>query len=155
MTSASRNSGASPVAARLIVVRRGADGLGLERVAVGEHLLLGGDNVDLALARLIAERSAEARGLDAARWQQLTSLCRDAKERLLGDDPPASVAIAVPGRGRSLIKGTVTANLSRDDVLRYDDVELPGGRLVEALRSEQDVRFFGAPATKTLASISP
>ena len=101
----------------LIVVRRGAEGLGLERVAVGEHLLLGGDNIDLALARLVAERSAEARNLDAARWQQLTSLCRDAKERLLGDDPPEGVSIAVPGRGRSLVRGTVTAQLSRDDVL--------------------------------------
>lgn len=102
----------------LIVVRRGAEGLGLERVAVGEHLLLGGDNIDLALARLIAERSAEARGLDAARWQQLTSLCRDAKERLLGDDPPASVAVSVPGRGRSLIGGTVSATLQAEEVLR-------------------------------------
>jgi len=101
----------------LIVVRRGAEGLGLERVAVGEHLLLGGDNVDLALARLVADRSAEARGLDAARWQQLTSLCREAKERLLGDDPPESLAIAVPGRGRSIVKGTITAQLSRHDVL--------------------------------------
>lgn len=93
----------------LIVVRRGAEGLGLERVAVGEHLLLGGDNIDLALARLVAERSAAARNLDASRWQQLTSLCRDAKERLLGDDPPEGVSIAVPGRGRSLVRGTVTA----------------------------------------------
>ncbi|MBY0277282.1 hsp70 family protein, partial [Candidatus Binatia bacterium] len=101
----------------LIVVRRGAEGLGLERVAVGEHLLLGGDNVDLALARLVAERSAEARGLDAARWQQLTSLCRDAKERLLGDQPPETVTIAVPGRGRGIVKGTVSAQLSRSDVL--------------------------------------
>ena len=102
----------------LIVVRRGAEGLALERVAVGDHLLLGGDNIDLALARLVAERSAEARGLDAARWQQLTSLCRDAKERLLGDQPPASVTIAVPGRGRGIVKGTVSAQLSRDDVLQ-------------------------------------
>jgi len=102
----------------LIAVRRSAEGLGLERIAVGEHLLLGGDNIDLALARLIAERSSEARGLDAARWQQLTSLCRDAKERLLGEDPPASVAVAVPGRGRGLIKGTVSATLTADDVLR-------------------------------------
>jgi len=102
----------------LVAVRRGVDGLALERIAVGEHLLLGGDNVDLALARLIAERSPEARGLDAARWQQLTSLCRDAKERLLGDQPPASVAVTVPGRGRSLVKGTVSATLTLDDVLR-------------------------------------
>jgi len=102
----------------LVAVRRGAEGLALERIAVGEHLLLGGDNVDLALARLIAERSPEARGLDAARWQQLTSLCRDAKERLLGDDPPASVAVTVPGRGRGLVRGTVSATLTHDDVLR-------------------------------------
>ncbi|MEW6270595.1 MAG: Hsp70 family protein, partial [Thermodesulfobacteriota bacterium] len=102
----------------LMAVRRGAEGLGLERIAVGDHLLLGGDNVDHALARLIAQRSEEARALDAARWQQLTSLCRDAKERLLGEQAPPSVVVSVPGRGRGLIRGTVSATLSQDDVLR-------------------------------------
>lgn len=102
----------------LLVARRGADGLELERIAVGEHLLLGGDNIDLALARLIAERSEAARSLDAARWQQLTALCRDAKERLLGDDAPESLEVSVPGRGRGVIRGAVSARLTRDDVLR-------------------------------------
>jgi predicted homoserine dehydrogenase-like protein len=48
----------------------------------------------------------------------------------------------------------VTRRIQRDEVLRYDDIELPGGRLVEALRAEQDVCFFGSAASNTLAAHS-
>lgn len=100
-----------------IAIRRGADGLELERVAVGEHILLGGDNMDLALATRILRRSGSGT-LDAARWQQLSSLCREAKERLLGADPPATVPISVAGRGRGVVAGTVRADLGAEDVLQ-------------------------------------
>src|SRR6185436_11075272 len=59
-----------------------ADGrLSLERRAVGDHLLLGGDNIDVALGRLLEPRLGGQ--LDSQRWHMLTSLCRAAKETLL------------------------------------------------------------------------
>lgn len=100
----------------LIAVRRGAEGLGLERVAVGEHILLGGDNMDLALATRVLRR-AQSGSLDASRWQQLSALCREAKERLLGAEAPSSVPISVAGRGRGIVAGAVRADLAVDDVL--------------------------------------
>ncbi|MDG2307338.1 MAG: Hsp70 family protein [Candidatus Binatia bacterium] len=99
-----------------VAVRRSADGVGLERVSVGDHILLGGDNMDLALATRILARAGSA-GLDAARWQQLSALCREAKERLLGEDPPQKVPVSVAGRGRGVVAGTVRADLVGKDIL--------------------------------------
>ncbi len=101
----------------LIAVKKTEAGvLDLARVAVGDHLLLGGDNMDLALARLIEAREGKAAGLDAARWAQLTALCREAKEKLLGEDELPAVSISLPGRGRSVIGGAVSATLTQEDV---------------------------------------
>lgn len=99
-----------------IAIRRTSEGVGLERVSVGDHILLGGDNMDLALATRVVER-AKSTTLDAARWQQLAALCREAKEKLLGDAPPAKVPISVAGRGRGLVADAVRADLQPDDVL--------------------------------------
>lgn len=99
-----------------IAVRRTEDGVGLERVAVGDHILLGGDNMDLALARRVLERAGTG-SLDAARWQQLAAVCREAKERLLGDDAPAKVPVSIAGRGRGVVSGAVRADLKAADVL--------------------------------------
>lgn len=99
------------------VVDRGGD-LGLERIAVGDHVLLGGDNMDLALAHAIAERLArEGRPLD--RWQ-LTALAhaaRGAKEALFADDALPAAPVAIPGRGSSLVGGTLRAELSREELV--------------------------------------
>jgi len=100
----------------MIAVRRSADALGLERVAVGEHILLGGDNMDLALARRVLDRAGTG-ALDAARAQQLAALCREAKERLLGAGAPVKVPVSVPGRGRGVVAGAVRADLEAADVL--------------------------------------
>ena len=86
----------------------------LQRLAVGDHILLGGDNIDVALARIAEERMREK--LDTQRWHTLTNLCRDAKEQMLSDTPPAEVAIRIGGRGRSLVGGTLSDSLSRDEV---------------------------------------
>ena len=86
----------------------------LRRLAVGDHLLLGGDNVDLALAR-----SAEARlgsRLDAVQWSLLVQASRAAKERLLAPSAPARVTLSVPGRGSRLLEGALSAELTRDEV---------------------------------------
>src|SRR5512143_416174 len=98
----------------LVRIRPDGERLALERLAVGDHILLGGDNIDVALARLLEPRLGEK--LDSQRWHLLTNLCRDAKERLLAETPPAAVPIHLGGRGRAVIGGAVKAALTRDEV---------------------------------------
>ncbi len=100
----------------LIASRSDGPRLALERVAVGEHLLLGGDNMDIALARQVETRlAAEAGKLDSVRWQALVMQCRIAKERLLAGEIEA-VTVQVPGRGRGVVAGTVAAEVGRAEV---------------------------------------
>ena len=87
----------------------------LERLAVGEHLLLGGDNMDLAIAAL-AEKKLGQKDLGVSRWQTLYHQCRQAKERMFGQEAAESVTIRLAGRGRSLVGGTLTTELSRQEV---------------------------------------
>ncbi len=88
--------------------------IGFVRQSVGDHLLLGGDNMDLALARAVETRLNVR--LDATQFGQLTQACRAAKEALLSEKPPASVPVTVVGRGRSVIGGTLTTQLTPADV---------------------------------------
>ncbi len=95
-----------------------ADGeLTLKRLAVGNHLLLGGDNMDLALAHLVGMKM-QADGHELDPWQNVSlwHACRDAKEQLLAADGPQTQTVAVLGRGSSLIAGTITTELSREEV---------------------------------------
>ena len=98
----------------LIKVQRDDGRLTLERLAVGDHLLLGGDNIDVALARALEPRLGTQ--LDSQRWHALTNLCRAAKEALLGPDAPDTFAVRLVGRGRSVVGGALTASLSRAEV---------------------------------------
>jgi len=77
--------------------------LGFVREAVGDHLLLGGDNMDLALAKFVETRLPAAGRLDAAQYGMLTQACRNAKEVLLGAAPPASYTVTVMGRRRQVV----------------------------------------------------
>ncbi|TWU04836.1 Hsp70 family protein [Stieleria varia] len=88
--------------------------LNLQRLAVGNHLLLGGDNMDLALAHFASTRFAE-QGHDLDPWQgvSLWHACRDAKESLLSSDGADEQTISVLGRGSSLIGGTVSTKLTQ------------------------------------------
>ncbi|WP_342611798.1 Hsp70 family protein [Burkholderia ambifaria] len=87
------------------------------RVGVGNHLMLGGDNMDLALARLVETRLTEpGTRLSAASLSQLVERCRAAKERLLGDDAPASVTVTLLGAGSKLVGGARSAELTRQEV---------------------------------------
>ncbi|WP_031360075.1 Hsp70 family protein [Caballeronia sordidicola] len=89
----------------------------LTRIGVGNHLMLGGDNMDLALAHLVETRLAkEQTRLSAASLSQLVERCRAAKEQLLGAHPPDSVAITLLGAGARLVGGARTTELSRDEV---------------------------------------
>lgn len=91
--------------------------LALSRVAVGDHLLLGGDNMDLALAFGVRERLArDGKRLDAWQFRGLVLACRDAKERLLGTEPPDKVPLVILGRGKKLIGATIRTELTRDEV---------------------------------------
>ncbi len=90
--------------------------VGFVRQAVGEHLLLGGDNMDLALAKFVETRLPGAPRLDAVQYGMLTQACRQAKETLLGPNPPASQPVTVVGRGRAVIGGTLSTQLTGDMV---------------------------------------
>jgi len=101
----------------LIAARTSRGELGLERVAVGEHLLLGGDNIDLALARDVEARMLPGGGqLDTQRFHGLVSQARAAKERLLNDASRAEVRVSVPGRGGTVVGGALTATIARVEV---------------------------------------
>ncbi|GGY32685.1 Hsp70 family protein [Pseudoduganella albidiflava] len=90
------------------------------RVAVGDHILLGGDNMDLALAHLVARKLA-ANGTQLDPWQlrALTYGCRAAKENLLADASAESWPIVVPSRGSKLIGGSIRTELTRDEVTTF------------------------------------
>lgn len=89
----------------------------LDRIAVGDHLMLGGDNVDLALAHQAEQRiSGEGKKLSAASLSQLIQQSRKAKELLLGEQPPASAKVTLLGSGARLIGGARSAEFSRDEV---------------------------------------
>ncbi len=87
---------------------------GLERVAVGDHLLLGGDNLDIALSYAVEPLLAAK--LDLLQWGVLRNECRRVKELLLGEDPPTTARITVPGSGAKLLQSVLTAELGRSDV---------------------------------------
>jgi len=101
----------------LIAVNESDGNLQLNRISVGDHILLGGDNMDLALAYTV-RASLEAAGKTIDEWQflALTHACRLGKEALLGDDAPEVFPISVPTRGSSLFAKTIAAELTREQV---------------------------------------
>ncbi|MCE0492475.1 Hsp70 family protein [Vibrio salinus] len=103
----------------LVEVSEDDGNLALKRIAVGEHILLGGDNMDLALAyRLKMKLAQEGKELQNWQVQAMTHACRDAKEALLSDNDAESVAIVVPSRGSKLFGSTLKTELTREEVLQ-------------------------------------
>jgi len=101
----------------LIAITAQNGDVALNRIAVGDHILLGGDNMDLALAHAVNQRlAAGGKKLDAWRFNALTFACRQAKEQLYADDHLKQAQLVVPGRGSSLIGGTLKATLTRDEL---------------------------------------
>ena len=100
-----------------LIYLKDADGrLGFERLAVGDHLILGGDNIDLALARRVEMQfTHKPLSLKGDRWKTLCHQSRQAKERILNGDAERE-KITILGEGGNLIGGTLTATLSRRDV---------------------------------------
>lgn len=101
----------------LIAVTEQDGALELTRVAVGEHILLGGDNMDLTLAHVVKQKLKKT-GVELDRWQlqALTHGCRQAKEALLADIELESFPIVVPSRGAKLIGGSIRTELTREEV---------------------------------------
>ncbi len=104
----------------LIAILEREGNLEPHRVAVGDHILLGGDNMDLALAHLVA-RKLQANGTQLDAWQMraLTYACRGAKEHLLADADATTWPIVVPSRGSKLIGGSIRTELTRDEVTTF------------------------------------
>ena len=103
----------------LIAVTDNEGDLELTRVAVGDHILLGGDNMDLAMAYTVkAKLEAEGTRLEPWQVQALTHGCREAKETIFNDPEVNEVPLVVASRGSSLIAGTLRTELTRDEVNR-------------------------------------
>ncbi len=101
----------------LVAVTDEEGNLALNRIAVGDHILLGGDNMDLALAyRVNTKLSAEGKQLQPWQIQALTHGCRDAKEQLLADTDIDAVPLVVPSRGSKLMGSTLRTELTRQEV---------------------------------------
>lgn len=113
----------------LIRARTDSGQITFERTAIGEHLLLGGDNVDVALAALVEGRLSDTMSggarLNLTQRQVLRRRCSEAKERLLADNGPDRVAITVLGSGRGVVGGAMTTNLTREDALAVLNEFLP------------------------------
>ncbi len=120
----------------LIAVGEEDGRLALNRLAVGDHILLGGDNVDLALAHLVNEKlKAQGTRLDSWQFTALTHACRSAKES-------GSTALTIPGRGSGLVGGTVRAELTAGELRRTVDAFFP------------EVEIGAAPAAQRRAGLT-
>ena len=125
----------------LIAVGSDEGVLELERIAVGNHLLVGGDNLDLALAHAMAAQFAQKdTRLDNWQMRQLAHACRQGKETLYSGDGAEQVDLTILGRGSKLIVGTLTANLTRTTA---DQLILEGF----FPHCAQDVQLHKAPRT--------
>lgn len=104
----------------LIAVTEQEGNLQLTRVAVGDHILLGGDNMDLALAYTVKSKMEQESGKRLESWQiqALTHGCREAKEKLFNQIELSSMPLVVASRGSSLIGGTLRSELTRDELNR-------------------------------------
>ena len=128
----------------LIAVVEREGNLELHRVAVGDHILLGGDNMDLTLAHVVARKLA-AGGTQLDPWQMraLTYACRGAKEALLSASDVQSMPIVVPSRGSKLIGGSIRTELTREEV---------GSVILEGFFPQVDAS--ARPATRTRAALT-
>jgi molecular chaperone DnaK (HSP70) len=118
----------------------------IKRIAVGDHLLLGGDNIDLALAHHIESRLA-AEELSPTQWNFLIARCRDLKERCLSDPTGDSFPISIPGRGSSLLGSTIGGQITRSEI---ESIVLDGffpecDRDAQPMRTQAGLREWALP----------
>ena len=102
----------------LIAVTEKGGNLELTRVAVGDHILLGGDNMDLALAYTVkAKLEKEGKRIEPWQLQALMHSCRDAKEKIFNNFTIDDIPIVVASRGSSLMSGNLRTELTREEVI--------------------------------------
>lgn len=127
----------------------GQGNLTLERLSVGEHILLGGDNLDLALAMSLRQQlEAEGAKLDAWQFLSLTHAARAAKEALFSDENLEEVPVAVAGRGASLFASTLNTTLRRETLVAIavdGFLPLSGPGDFPVRRAQTGLRQFGLP----------
>jgi molecular chaperone DnaK (HSP70) len=118
----------------------------IKRIAVGDHLLLGGDNIDLALAHHIESRLATGE-LSPVQWNFLVARCRDLKERCLSDYSGDTFPVSIPGRGSGLLGGTFSGQITRSEI---ESIVLEGffpkcDPDAEPLRTQAGLREWALP----------
>jgi len=136
----------------LISLQEIDDNQRFERIAVGDHLILGGDNIDLALGRYIADKMQGPSGkqLNLERWQSLCHQCREAKEAILSD-AISSKAITLIGEGRSLIANTLSSELDKAAIEKivldgfFPVINPSDSQPVSNLSKRKGITEFGLP----------
>lgn len=98
----------------LIAVREREGELALERIAVGDHILLGGDNIDVAIAREVQQRIPQK--LDMMQFHALWQQSRAAKEKLLAGGKESEATVTILGRGTGLVGGTIKTKVKRAEI---------------------------------------
>ncbi|MGO9237082.1 MAG: Hsp70 family protein [Methylocella sp.] len=121
----------------------------IKRVAVSDHILLGGDNIDLAIAHLLEPRLAVGEGgLSAGQWDHLVARCRSLKERVLGCDaaPDEVFTVSIPGRGSGLFVGSLSAQVTRAELEALLDGFFPDCRSTDRpRRAPGAIKEWGLP----------
>jgi len=132
---------------RVRASEREEGGVQFQRVAVGNHLILGGDNLDLALAHHVERKLAGDGKLSPQQWDVLVRSARRVKETLLGEDPPERVTVNLPGAGAKVIGGGLQVEVDRSDVEKLlVDGFLPRVGLDEKpLQRQSGFQEFGLP----------
>ena len=133
----------------LIAVTSDSGELALERIAVGEHILLGGDNMDLALAMSVSQKlSDEGTHLDEWQFLALVQAVRKAKETMLSDSALSEAHLAIPSRSRKLLASTLSASLTRaevDEIILNGFVPLVEPSDISNIRRTSGLRESGLP----------
>lgn len=101
----------------LIRVRSDSEGRArFHRVAVGDHLILGGDNLDLALAHHLEQKLSPNGKLPPRSWAVLLRNARQVKEAMLGPEPPEKLTVTIPGSGAKLLAGGMQVEVTQEEV---------------------------------------
>lgn len=134
----------------LIEVEARQETIAFQRVAVGDHLLLGGDNIDLTLAHWIEKKlSNEGAGeLSTRQWMQLVHLAKTAKETLLDGSDDMLFSVTIAGEGSNVIQGMLTTEICAGDVkklLQNGFFPLEEWAIASALSKAKGIRSMGLP----------